>query len=151
MNKRRREQNMSKNKHELTNQQINKEEITETISCLICWEPETKENEIYKMKQINIFYSDCSCDCNFHLNCFFDWVKKTPTCPICRNELAFDSEKFYLHTLGPYYKTKLMFKKLLDFIKDVIKMIIKYVSILFLLQVSINVIFGILRKYEKGI
>ena len=144
MNVKRKGKKPSENNNQLTNSE-------EIIQCLICWEPENKENKIFKMKHINLFTSDCSCDCNFHLFCFFDWVKKTPTCPICREELSFNEENFHLHTLGPHYKIKLFFKNVYNWINDFIKIIIKYMAILFLLQVSINVIISILRKHEASI
>ena len=152
MNRKKSRKTLSENKNELTNNSnISKPDVEDINQCLICWEPETKDNKIYKMKHIDIFESSCSCDCNFHLICFFDWVKKTPTCPICREELTFNEELFYIQTLGPHYKIKLFFKKIYNWINYIIKVLLKCAGTLFLLQVFINIISGILNKFERGI
>ena len=131
-----------------TNTNTNTETVTpDIIQCLICWEPSNEQTKIYKMKHIALFASDCDCDCNFHLHCFFDWVKKTPTCPICREPLNINNEMFDLYTLGPNYKIKLFFKKISICLNKMISMLLKYMSILFLLRISINVINSILSKY----
>ena len=148
--------NMRQNNNELTNNKLiyNNEtnnEKEDIIQCLICWEQATKENTIHKMKHITLFISNCHCDCNFHLYCFFDWAKKTPSCPICRLPLIFNEEMYQLYTLGPQYKIKLFFKKLSVWLNDTITMIIRYATILFLLRISITVIFDIVRKHEAGI
>ena len=90
-------------------------------------------------------------NCNFHLYCFFDWAKKNPSCPICRLPLIFNEEMYQLYTLGPQYKIKLFFKKFSVWLNDTITMIIRYATILFLLRISITVIFAIVRKHEAGI
>ena len=148
--------NMRQNNNELTNNKLiyNNEtnnEKEDIIQCLICWEQATKENTIHKMKHITLFISNCHCDCNFHLYCFFDWAKKTPSCPICRLPLIFNEEMYQLYTLGPQYKIKLFFNKLSVWLNDTITMIIRYATILFLLRISITVIFDIVRKHEAGI
>jgi len=155
MNRKKSRKKTSENKNELTNKEIIKEELTkeeeDIVQCLICWETRTDENEIYKMKHIELFESNCSCDCNFHLICFYDWVKKTPTCPICREELYFNEELYYIHYLGPHYKIKLFFKKVYTSLIYCIKVLLKCAATLFLLQVCINIISGVLYKFERGI
>jgi hypothetical protein len=148
--------NMNQINNKLTNniltnkkQHISNNNQEEIIQCLICWEQATKENTIHKMKHITLFISNCYCDCNVHLYCFFDWVKKTPSCPICRLPLTFNYEMYQLFTLGPHYKIKLFFKKFFVWINDIIIIIIKCATILFLLRVSINIINIILTKYDN--
>jgi hypothetical protein len=148
--------NMSQNNNELTNNKLiyNNEtnnEKEDIIQCLICLEQATNQNKVHKMKHITLFISNCKCDCNFHLYCFFDWAKKNPSCPICRLPLIFNEEMYQLYTLGPQYKIKLFFKKLSVWLNDTITMIIRYATILFLLRISITVIFAIVRKHEAGI
>ena len=55
-------------------------------SCLICWEPHTTNNYIYKMKTIIFSYYSTSCTCNgkFHHDCLLQWIDMSHTCPICR-------------------------------------------------------------------
>ena len=148
--------NMKQINNELTNNKLNynndtNNEKEDIIQCLICWEQATKQNKVHKMKHITLFISNCKCDCNFHLYCFFDWARKNPSCPICRSPLIFNEEMYQLYTLGPQYKIKLFFKKLYVWLNDTITMIIKYATILFLLRISITVIFAIVRKHEAGI
>ena len=147
---------MTQNNNELTNNKLiyNNEtnnEKEDIIQCLICLEQATNQNKVHKMKHITLFISNCKCDCNFHLYCFFDWAKKNPSCPICRLPLIFNEEMYQLYTLGPQYKIKLFFKKLSVWLNDTITMIIRYATILFLLRISITVIFAIVRKHEAGI
>jgi len=148
--------NMKQINNELTNNNLiynnqTNNEKEDIIQCLICWEQATNQNKIHKMKHISLFISNCLCDCNFHLYCFFDWVRKTPSCPICRSPLIFNDEMYQLYTLGPHYKIKLFFKKLSIWLNETITMIIKYATILFLLRISIGIIFSIVRKHEAGI
>lgn len=141
--------NVNVNADTNTNTNTNTEVVNpDIIQCLICWEQSTEKTQIYKMKHIPLFVSNCDCDCNFHLHCFFDWVKKTPTCPICRDPLNINNEMFDLYTLGPNYKIKLFFKKISICLNKMISMLLKYMSILFLLRISINVINLILSKYS---
>ena len=84
------------------------EELKEDNYCLICWEPEDiVTNPVTKMKSIGLFTSLCTCDCNFHPNCFLEWASKTMTCPICRGPLTINMEIYYILTLGKHYKIKL--------------------------------------------
>jgi hypothetical protein len=147
---------MTQNNNELTNNKLiyNNEtnnEIEDIIQCLICLEQATNENKVHKMKHITLFISNCKCDCNFHLYCFFNWARKNPSCPICRSPLIFNEEMYQLYTLGPQYKIKIFFKKMSVWLNDTITMIIRYATILFLLRISISVIFAIVRKHEAGI
>ena len=148
--------NMKQINNELTNNKLNynndtNNEKEDIIQCLICWEQATNQNKVHKMKHITLFISNCKCDCNFHLYCFFDWVKNTPSCPICRTQLIFNNEMYQLYTLGPHYKIKLFFKKLSIWLNDTITMIIRYATILFLLRISIAIIFSIVRKHDSDI
>ena len=148
--------NMTQNNNELTNNKLiynndTNNETEDIIQCLICLEQSTNQNKVHKMKHITLFISNCKCDCNFHLYCFFDWAKKNPSCPICRLPLIFNEEMYQLYTLGPQYKIKLFFKKFSVWLNDTITMIIRYATILFLLRISITVIFAIVRKHEAGI
>jgi hypothetical protein len=147
---------MTQNNNELTNNKLiyNNEtnnEKEDIIQCLICLEQSTNQNKVHKMKHITLFISNCKCDCNFHLYCFFNWARKNPSCPICRSPLIFNEEMYQLYTLGPQYKIKIFFKKLSVWLNDTITMIIRYATILFLLRISISVIFAIVRKHEAGI
>jgi hypothetical protein len=55
--------------------------------CLICWEPSTTNNNIYKMKPLIsslFYYKSCTCNGPFHRPCLLKWIYKTHSCPICR-------------------------------------------------------------------
>jgi hypothetical protein len=162
-NKRKRNKKQSEKSNELTNftkQELKKENIIEHVQiqdrekdnykeqCIVCWEFSSKDNEIYKMKHIPLFVSDCLCNCDVHLVCFVDWIKKTPTCPICRVDLMFDTETFNKYTLGPYYKIKLFFKQIIQWINIIINVIIKLSSLIFLLY-TIIFVFSCITNYGK--
>jgi hypothetical protein len=55
-------------------------------TCLICWEPSTANNYIYKMKSFtsSSYYTSCSCNGKFHHDCLFKWINMAQSCPICR-------------------------------------------------------------------
>ena len=55
-------------------------------SCLICWEPHTTNNYIYKMKTIisSSYSTSCTCNGKFHHDCLFKWINMSQSCPICR-------------------------------------------------------------------
>lgn len=133
-----------------TKTEQNIEQSNDVTQCLICWESENNNNKITNMKNITMFSSNCDCDCYFHLQCFFDWVKKTPTCPICRNVLTINNELLEIYKFGsrPYYKITLFFKAIVNFTYKILQMIIKYISMLFLLYVSINTIRHIINQYK---
>ena len=135
-----------------TNKETNKETDKETdiTHCLICWEPENNNNKLTKMKNIMMFTSYCKCDCYFHLQCFFDWVKKSPTCPICRDTLTINNELFEIYNIGSQknYKIKIFFRIIVSLSYKILKMIINYTTMLFLLYVSINIIRHIINQYR---
>ena len=154
-NKRKRNKKQSEKSNELTNftkQELKEENIIDTVQiqdkdkdkekeqCIVCWEFSSKDNEIYKMKHIPLFVSDCLCNCDVHLVCFVDWVKKTPTCPICREDLMFNTETYNKYTLGPHYKIKLFFKQIIQLINNFITLILKLSSLIFLLYTIIFVV-----------
>jgi hypothetical protein len=97
------------------------------------------------MKNIMLFESSCECDCNFHCDCLFEWVSKTQTCPICRNPLTINNEILEIHKFGRHYKLKKIVKKLANVSYKASVMIIKYISALCLLHVSIRIIVVILE------
>jgi hypothetical protein len=160
-NKRKRNKKQSEKSNELTNftkQELNEENIIDSVQihdkekekeqCIVCWEFSSKDNEIYKMKHIPLFVSDCLCNCDVHLVCFVDWVKKTPTCPICREDLMFNTETYNKYTLGPHYKIKLFFKEIIQWINSIIKIILKLSSLIFLLY-TIIFLFNCITNYGK--
>jgi hypothetical protein len=136
---------LEENNKLINNKQIPDLQIPDIIQCLICWEPENNKNPIIKMKNIILFESSCECDCKFHCNCLFEWVSKTPTCPICRNPLTINIEILEIHQFGPHYKLKKFVKKLGNVSYKALLIIVKYISALCLLHVSIRIIAVILE------
>jgi hypothetical protein len=133
------------NKIEENNELILDIQIPDIIQCLICWEPENKQNPIIKMKNIMLFESSCECDCNFHCDCLFEWVSNTQTCPICRNPLTINIEILEIHKFGPHHKLKKFVRKLANVSYKASVMTIKYISALCLLHISIRIIAVILE------
>lgn len=60
---------------ELISGQESKEETTESLNCIVCYE---------KLDINNIVNTQC--DHKYCWECFFKWIKQNPTCPYCRCE-----------------------------------------------------------------
>jgi hypothetical protein len=58
----------------------------EDNSCLICWDTNTIENPIRIQKTKNII-SYCNCNILVHEDCLHKWIRKTNSCPICREPM----------------------------------------------------------------
>ena len=126
-----------------------KENKTDTEYCLICWEPPSSKvgNDIFKMKHITLFKSECKCNCTFHLICFFKWVEKTYTCPICREKLTINNAILEKYRGISKNTTMLDFFENARKMNTIIKIIFKYVSFLFLLYISIKIIIFIVSRF----
>ncbi len=61
--------------------------IDEEDMCLICWLPGNKENEIHVLTNFSNIKPKCKCKPKLHTICINEWVKKSPTCPICRTKM----------------------------------------------------------------
>lgn len=63
------------------------DDIYNEDTCLICWEPQTTDNFIYKMKtaiSISSYHTSCTCNGKFHHDCLLKWIYLSQSCPICR-------------------------------------------------------------------
>jgi hypothetical protein len=61
--------------------------VDEEDICLICWNPGNKQNEINILTEFSHIKSKCKCKPKLHTLCINEWIKKSPTCPICRTKL----------------------------------------------------------------
>ena len=68
--------------HFHTQHHNNKEDI-----CLICWLPGNEQDEINILTNFNHIVTKCKCKHIFHKSCIDKWIKKSPTCPICRTRI----------------------------------------------------------------
>ena len=59
-----------------TQPQDTKIEFTSLNECSICME----------INYNQVIITDCNHE--FHKKCLFEWIKNSPTCPICRKQLA---------------------------------------------------------------
>ncbi len=59
--------------------------------CLICWLPEDKHNKIYQITDFSHITTKCKCKPKIHRLCIDEWLNKSPTCPICRTNMNFNS------------------------------------------------------------
>lgn len=55
--------------------------------CLICWNPGNKQNQINILTNFPHIKPKCKCNPKLHTLCINEWIKKTPTCPICRTKM----------------------------------------------------------------
>jgi len=137
----------------------NEEEGKEENYCLICWEPQcpNQQNNIYKMKEIKLFKYICKCNCKFHLVCFFDWATKTKACPICREKLSVNNELLekYRGFLvvnnndndNNDNRIVVLLRNTWIVSRKITETIFKYITILFLMYISIKVIAFIISKF----
>lgn len=58
----------------------------EDNSCLICWDTNITETptRLQNMKNITSY---CYCNILVHEDCLYEWIKKTNSCPICREPM----------------------------------------------------------------
>jgi len=126
------------------------EELKEDTYCLICWEPEDiVTNPVTKMKSIGLFSSVCTCDCNFHPNCFLEWASKTMTCPICRGPLTINMEIYYTLTLGKNYKFKLFCGQVSKYVVKLGYLTSKYLFLIWVLIKMIMIADIIISNYIR--
>jgi hypothetical protein len=65
----------------------NKLVIDEDQLCLICWLPNEESNEIKLLSDFSHIKPKCKCKPKLHALCINEWIKKSPSCPICRTKL----------------------------------------------------------------
>jgi hypothetical protein len=101
--------------------------------CLICWEPSTTNNNIYKMKSLIssfFYYKSCTCNGSFHHPCLLKWIYKTHSCPICRIIIETNHDNALPLTFN-------IFK------------VFKYFYLSFFIIMLYNIIFNTLHSVEK--
>ena len=57
--------------------------------CFICWDISQPTNKIIKMKEL-ILNAGCDCNSEIHINCLFNWINVSKSCPICRINITSD-------------------------------------------------------------
>jgi hypothetical protein len=55
--------------------------------CLICWLPGDSQNQINILTNFSNIKPKCKCKPKLHKLCIDEWIKKSPTCPICRTKM----------------------------------------------------------------
>ena len=111
--------------------------------CLICWEPHTTNNYIYKMKTaISIFSYHTSCTCNgkFHHDCLLKWIYMSQSCPICRIKIDIvdDNDE----------KLPLTFNVLKCF--KIFIYLSKYLFFCFLLKTMFNIVYFLEKSVDEN-
>ncbi len=61
--------------------------VDEDDLCLICWVPGDKKNEVKLLTDFSHIKPKCKCKPKIHTICINEWIKKSPTCPICRTNM----------------------------------------------------------------
>lgn len=54
--------------------------------CIVCWFP-GDINELKQLSQFSYFKPKCECKPKIHKLCMDEWIKKNPSCPICRTKM----------------------------------------------------------------
>jgi hypothetical protein len=63
----------------------NNEEID---NCIICWHPGDNYKKLYILTEIPNIILGCDCEPKIHQDCLNEWLKNTPSCPICRKKIG---------------------------------------------------------------
>lgn len=61
--------------------------VDEDDLCLICWLPGEEKNDINLLSEFSHIKPNCKCKPKIHSICINEWIKKTPSCPICRTKM----------------------------------------------------------------
>jgi hypothetical protein len=65
----------------------NTHRVDEDDLCLICWLPGDTKNEVKLLTDFSHIKPKCKCKPKIHTLCINEWIKKSPTCPICRTNM----------------------------------------------------------------
>lgn len=57
--------------------------------CLICLDTKIKDSP-KRIHMIETIISSCDCNIIVHERCLYEWLKKTQSCPICRETMEID-------------------------------------------------------------
>jgi hypothetical protein len=80
--------------------------------CCVCYELNDIENQVpVKLDGQSCYLKKCTCDVLIHLSCLHAWYESSKTCPICRKEMIYYSNKrciFYLYYLISKHNNKIL-------------------------------------------
>jgi hypothetical protein len=114
--------------------------------CLICWLPTEETNKIKLLSEFSHINPKCKCKPKLHTLCINEWIKKTPSCPICRtqmNIIVFNSDNKNLF-INCYIKCCMYSVKLLRF-----GCYASFINLLFLLLYNIYSIYFMTNQYNQ--
>ena len=121
--------------------------------CFICWDISQPTNKIIKMKEL-IFNAGCGCDCNseIHINCLFNWINVSKSCPICRINITVNTQIY--NEINYFYNATIMMKikhNISNFVNmclTVVMIFAHYLTLLFLLNTLFNLFRELINIYN---
>ena len=119
----------------LHNIDIIKEQTTDKI-CIICWLPSDQHNHIKPMKEFSHIYLFCNCNVLIHTNCFNEWLRNCPSCPICRKKIKILTKKH----LSNYIKSSII--TLFMFLLNYSYKVLRIATTLYIFNVSCVIIYN---------
>jgi len=114
--------------------------------CFICWDISQPTNKIIKIKELILFNSGCNCNSEIHINCLFNWINVSKSCPICRINITVNTRIY--EEIDYYYRATIMMKikyNISNFVNmclAVVMMLTQYLALLF----ALNAFFNLFRE-----
>ena len=99
--------------------------------CLICWMSYEDNNKLKILSDFSHITTKCNCKSKIHFICLNIWIKKTPSCPICRTKIKiniFNSEHKNIF-VNYYIEYKIYILKILCFVSFINLLFITFYNI----------------------
>ena len=94
-------------------------------------------------KDVLLINSTCECNGNLHMKCLTDWISVSKTCPYCRDAVTINLEILRqvdtFHSSALTVKFKMFIRRFVHLFYAIVMMMIKYISLLFLLNALLRV------------
>lgn len=119
--------------------------------CFICWDISQPTNKIIKMKEL-ILNAGCDCNSEIHINCLFNWINVSKSCPICRINITVNTQIY--NEINYFYNATIMMKikhNISNFVNmclAVVMMLTQYLALLFALNAFFNLFRELINIYN---
>ena len=119
--------------------------------CFICWDISQPTNKIIKMKEL-IFNAGCDCNSEIHINCLFNWINVSKSCPICRINITVNTQIY--NEINYFYNATIMMKIkhnisiFVNMCLAVVMMLTQYLALLFALNAFFNLFRELINIYN---
>lgn len=108
-------------------------------NCLICWDNNVIQKPT-RIHMINNVISNCNCNILVHQSCLYEWIKKTHSCPICRETMLL---KIFQIKILREYLGFLIFNKFINYVR-----LIMFVNLSIVFFYNIMLVYYLLINYK---